>query len=187
MVASPSISIKESYPSKSTRCLTIQNSSDEDGSSHETEVRSSHHSATSCSPATDRQIQSQKVTEMLMSSGQSINPRQMTKSTGHWLITRLKILLRSKSSTRHQATNSHRTLFNKRTFNKHQAFSKPQTRHRTCTELQTGHQTLYIHRTPDISRTNENHRTNVSHLRTSQAHSSRLCPEMRDFFLFSHT
>ena len=36
-----SINIKECYPSKSTKCLTIQNSSDEDGSSYEAEVRSS--------------------------------------------------------------------------------------------------------------------------------------------------
>ena len=73
VLASLSINIKESYPSKSTRCLTIHNSSDEDGSSYETEARSSHHNATSRSPTTDKLIQSKKVTEMPKSSGQSIN------------------------------------------------------------------------------------------------------------------
>ena len=83
-VASSSINIKESYPSKSTRCFTIQNSSEEDESSHETEERSSHYNVSSRSPATDRLTQSQKATEIPNSSGQSNHHRQMTKSTGHW-------------------------------------------------------------------------------------------------------
>ena len=48
VVVAPSINIKESYPSKSTKCLTIQNFSDEDESSYEAETRSSHHNATEC-------------------------------------------------------------------------------------------------------------------------------------------
>ena len=65
-------STSERYPSKSTRCLTIQNFSDEDWSSYEAEARSSDHSATDCtsrSSATDRLTQFQNVSEMPKSTG----------------------------------------------------------------------------------------------------------------------
>ena len=55
----PSINIKwiSNQPSKSTKCLIIQNSADEYGSTYEAEARSSSHSAIDCtsrSPATDK-------------------------------------------------------------------------------------------------------------------------------------
>ena len=121
----PLISIKEHYLSKSTKCLTIQNSPDEDGFSYEAEARSSHHSATdylSRSLATDRLTQSQKVTEPAKSTGQAIIP-------GHTDNTNVT------SDTGHQATDSHQSPDN---------IQLPDiNRHRAFTELQTGHRDIY--------------------------------------------
>ena len=118
VVASPSINIKESCPSKYTRCLTIQNSSDEDGSSNETETRSAHHSVSPRSPATDRLTQSQKVTEMPRSFQQFTSSGQMTKSTRQSLD--IQILLRSRPvPDTGQQIARHGTLLNRWTVNKH--------------------------------------------------------------------
>ena len=114
----PLINIKEHFPSKSTICLIIQNSSDEDGATYEAEARSSHHSARDCtsqSPVTDKRLtQSQNVTEMPKTTGHAILldttlapdkwlSSEHRTSTGH--IANINVM----TGTRHQATDSHRT------------------------------------------------------------------------------
>ena len=179
VVVALSINIKEHYPSKSTRCLTIQNSSGEHRSSHEAEARSFHHIATDCtfrSPATDRLTQSQKVTEMPKSNGQSMITGQITKFTGHRTITVHKHNTNVTLNTGHEATDNQQTPDISQLPDMQQTWGFHQTPnqtsdihrtlgiHRTPNRTQAIHQTLDnhytpdIHRTPDISQTNEKSR-----------------------------